>query len=70
MAISHPPAVDHFAVVLRSSSRFLRRQGLELLIGPSTPPDLLNDLGDVLGRIERAATPIPAKGRRRKKGGG
>lgn len=58
MAIAHPPALDHFTAVLKASSAFLKWRGKELLIGPDTPPDLLNDLGDALGRIERAATPI------------
>lgn len=54
-----------FAGAVKAISLQLKKHGKELLIG-SDNSALINDLCDVLGRIERQATPIQKRPRARK----
>ena len=59
--IPNPPNAEVFTAVLAATSRALQRVGLPDLVmdGPTT--DLVREMADLLGRIQRAAEGAPVK---------
>lgn len=62
--IPHPPTLDLFGRVLGLISRELEKDGKTVLLGADTQ-GALSALADAIGQMERAATPLPSKRRKR-----